>query len=414
MLSRWKWRCEKDAYKTKPLIEYMKSVPDPRCPREKKHDLAEMLTCLVAAYVSGHTTLRRCVEWCKRKIKLLKKGMKLKNGVPSVATMSRMLSRIDEELFICAFAEWIGEILQTKGQHIAIDGKAIKAAGSKVRGGKTPMILSALDAATGIVIAQLPIQDKECEITKIPELLNLFDIRGSIITIDAIGTQTNIMKQIEESGGNFLLSVKENQPGSYTELRQFFEEAEREYERAKTIPGYRSAYGDLSAVLDRITTTEKNRDRYEYRKCIVSWDTSFLSKVEKEWPFIKTIGCLTATRILKVKDENGEDITPESEEFRKRGTRRQPKPTTGSSEKNDIEVVGIIANKKMSAQDAQKCRRDHWSIENRLHHVLDDTFREDRSPAKGSKNNLALIRKFAYNILRIMSMQQSQNRNGQI
>lgn len=96
----------------------MKIVPDPRSPREKKHDLAEMLTYLVAAYICGRTSLRRCVAWSKRKIKWLRKGMALKNGIASVATISRLLSKIDEELFIYAFIEWIGEILQTKGLHI--------------------------------------------------------------------------------------------------------------------------------------------------------------------------------------------------------------------------------------------------------------------------------------------------------
>ena len=247
----------------------MKIVPDPRSPREKKHDLAEMLTYLVAAYICGRTSLRRCVAWSKRKIKWLRKGMALKNGIASVATISRLLSKIDEELFIYAFIEWIGEILQTKGLHIAIDGKAIKAAASKVGGGKTPMILSAVDAATGLILAQLPIQNKECEITKIPELLNLLDIQGSIITIDAIGTQTSIMRQINDSGGCFLLSVKANQPGAYEELSQLFEEAAKDYRKSITIPGFQSPYGHLQDKLDRDETFERNRDRDEYRKCVV-------------------------------------------------------------------------------------------------------------------------------------------------
>ena len=385
----------------------MKIVPDPRSPREKKHDLAEMLTYLVAAYICGRTSLRRCVAWSKRKIKWLRKGMALKNGIASVATISRLLSKIDEELFIYAFIEWIGEILQTKGLHIAIDGKAIKAAASKVGGGKTPMILSAVDAATGLILAQLPIQNKECEITKIPELLNLLDIQGSIITIDAIGTQTSIMRQINDSGGCFLLSVKANQPGAYEELSQLFEEAAKDCRKSITIPGFQSPYGHLQDKLDRDETFERNRDRDEYRKCVVCSDVSYLSKTEKEWPFIQTIGCIRTTRILEILDENGKDITPSPEEFRRNGTRRQPKPSSGISKSDDIQTVYVVTNKKMTAKEMQKCRRDHWSVENRLHHVLDDTFREDRSPAKGSKNNLALIRKFAYNILRIMRIQHS-------
>ncbi len=336
--------------------------------------------------------------------------MTLKNGVASVPTVSRLLSGIDEELFIYAFMEWIGEILQTKGHHIAIDGKAIRAAASKVRGGKTPMILSAIDAATGIIVAQLPIQNKECEITKIPELLDIIDIRDSIITIDAIGTQTSIMKQIEEKCGYFLLTVKGNQDAAQKELINFFEKVEKERKNVKNIRGYQSPYGDLEDKLDRCRTEEKNRDRHEYRECVTCNEVAYLSRTEKDWPFIKTIGCIRTTRILKTADENGNDTTPTPEEFQKKGTRRQQKPTTGSLESDDIEVVGIISNKEMTAEEVQKCRRRHWSIENRLHHVLDDTCREDRSPAKGSKNNLALIRKIAYNILRIMGIQHSNNR----
>ena len=144
-----------------------------------------------------------------------------------------------------------------------------------------------------------------------------------------------------------------------------------------------------------------------WNRCVVCSDVSDLSKTEKEWPFIQTIGCIRTTRILEILDENGKDITPSPEEFRRNGTRRQPKPSSGISKSDDIQTVYVVTNKKMTAKEMQKCRRDHWSVENRLHHVLDDTFREDRSPAKGSKNNLALIRKFAYNILRIMRIQHS-------
>ena len=182
--------------------------------------LAEILTCLVAGYVTGHTTLRRCLAWCCRHEKWLKKGLCLKNGIASVATASRLLCRIDEELFLFAFMEWIGEILNTKGIHLAIDGKAIRAAMQKTQGvgAKTPLLLHALDTATGLVVAQLPLKEKANEITGIPELLRLLDIRGSIITIDAIGTQTGIMEQIREQGGHFELMVKRNQPVSYEEI----------------------------------------------------------------------------------------------------------------------------------------------------------------------------------------------------
>jgi len=132
-----------------------------------------------------------------------------------------------------------------------------------------------------------------------------------------------------------------------------------------------------------------------------------VSKTEKQWPFLKSVGCAEQIRILIVKDEDGNDITPSKELFLREGSVRQPAPLKGDGESTDIQVVGIISDKEMSAEEMGWCKRNHWSVENRLHHVLDDTFREDRSPAKGSKNNLALIRKFAYNILRIMRIQHS-------
>ena len=409
--SALKWRCEKAVFRTKPLVEYMRMVPDPRCGRKKKHDMAEVLTCLAAGYVTGHTTLRRCLAWCGRHLKWLREmGLELRNGIASAATVSRIMSGIDEELFLFAFMEWIGEILDTKGLHLAIDGKAIRAAASRVRGTKAPMLLNAVDAATGLVVAQLPIQNKECEITQIPELLKLLDIRGSIITTDAVGTQTSIMEQIRGQGGHFLLMVKKNQPLSYEEIIRQFEELEKDRGRMRKENGYHSQYPELMEKYDEAACFEKNRDRYEYRKYQACSHPGIVSRTRKEWPFLKSVGCVRQTRILMIRNADGEDITPDEETFRGKGTFRQPKPKTGDREEADIQTVGLISDIEMTAEDMGRCKREHWTVENRLHHVLDDTFREDRSPAKGSKNNLALIRKFAYNILRLAMIHLSTER----
>ena len=381
----------------------MEAVPDPRCSRAKKHVLAEILTCLVAGYVTGHTTLRRCLAWCRRHEKWLKTGLCLKNGIASVATVSRLLCRIDEELFLYAFMEWIGEILSTRKIHLAIDGKAIRAAMQKTQGNgaKVPLLLHALDTATGLVLAQLPLKEKSSEITGIPELLKLLDIRGSIITIDAIGTQTNIMEQIMAQGGHFELMVKKNWPVSYEEIISQMYELQTDYKRMKTDPDYCPKYPEAMGRYEEYETFEKNRDRYEYRTYQACNEPECVTRTKKEWGFIKSIGCVRQTRILLVKDAEGNDITPDPETFRKEGTIRQPRPSAGDSNRDDIQVVGIISDMELTAKEMARNKRSHWAVENRLHHVLDDTFREDRSPAKGSKNNLALIRKFAYNLIRI-------------
>lgn len=406
-VSAWSWN--KETFYTKPLIQYMESVPDPRCCRVKKHVLAEILTCLVAGYVTGHTTLRRCLIWCRRHEKWLKKGLRLKNGIASVSTVSRLLCRIDEELFLFAFMEWIGEILDTKGIHLAIDGKAIRAAMHKTQGNgaKIPMLLHVLDTATGLVVAQLPIKEKANEITGIPELLKLLDIRGSIITIDAIGTQTSIMEQIIGQGGHFELMVKRNQPISYEEIVTQMSELQTESKRKKADPSYSLKYPDAMKQYEEYEISEKNRDRYEYRSYQVCNDPEFVTRTKKEWSFVKSVGCVRQTRILLVRDSEGNDITPDPETFRKEGTIRQPRPTSGDSSRDDIQVTGIISDMELTAKEMAEIKRSHWAVENRLHHVLDDTFREDRSPAKGSKNNLALIRKFAYNLIRLAMIRLS-------
>ena len=388
----------------------MKSVEDPRSPREKKHELAAVLTYLIAGYVTGHITLRRCLGWCRRHERWLKrKGLPLPNGIASLSTVSRLLSTIDELLFLYTFIEWIGSIVNTKGVHLAVDGKALRAAAEKCKGKRAPMMLHVLEVATGLVLAQLPISAKENEITNIPELLSYLDIRDSTITTDALNTQTSVMEQIIGQGGHFVMMVKKNQLNSYEEIVSQFEAIKSELERMKTDPSYQTMYPEHMKKYDEVAYAEKNRDRYEYREYRIINDASFVSRTTKQWPFLKSVGYVEQIRILVVRDEEGNDVTPSKEKFLLDGSPRQSAPGKGDKETDDIQVVGIISDKEMNAEEMGKCKRNHWSVENRLHHVLDDTFREDRSPAKGSRNNLALIRKFALNILRLVQIQTNNH-----
>ena len=389
------------------LYEAMKEVEDPRSPRAKKHELAAVLTCLIAGYVTGHTTLRRCHAWCRRHEEWLKKeGLPLEGGIASISTVSRLLCSIDELLFLFVFINWIGQIVSTKGVHLAVDGKALCGATEKCKNGHAPMMLNVVEAATGLVVAQLPIPNKENEITNIPRLLSFLDIRGSTITADALNTTTNVMEHIIEQGAHFVLMVKKNNPGSYEEIIARFDAVMKDRQDLASNPLHEPRFPEYNDKYDAVSYQEKNRDRYEYRDFRVINDASFLSNTPKVWRHVKSVGRVEQTRILIVRDKDGNDITPSKEKFNAEGSIRQPLPKTGDGEKDDIQVVGLISDKIMSAQEMGKCKRSHWSVENRLHHVLDDTFREDRSPAKGSKNNLALIRKFALNILRLVQIQR--------
>ena len=387
----------------------MKAIPDPRCGRRPKHDHAEVLACLVAGFLAGRLTIRRSLKWCRKHLEWLRQYLPLKNGVASPSTACRILAGIDEELFALQFTAWIGEIVETRGIHLIIDGKALRAAMEKVKNFRAPMVMNAIDAATGLVLAQLPIQNKECEITAIPELLKVLDIRGSTVTIDAIGTQTEIMGQIIRQGGHFVLTVKRNQPQSYGEIEKYFRELSEDYGRMSWDPCFRPRYPEMMKMYEEICLKEKNRDRYEIRRYRVCRYPGVLTKTQEEWPFIRTVGEAEQTRIPIERDEKGNDITPDEETFRKEGSRRKPKPQKGDGGDSDIQITGMISDQELTAEEMGNYKRAHWAIENKVHHVLDDTFREDRSPAKKSKNNLALLRKISYNLLRIAMIREKRS-----
>ena len=231
--------------------------------------------------------------------------------------------------------------------HSKVLKTAIRAATEKCKGNRAPMMLHVLDVATGLVLAQLPIPDKESEITNIPELLSYLDIRESTITADALNTQTTVMEQIISQGGHFVLVVKRNQPNSYEEIVSQFKTMEEDRKHVLENPAYQTVYPEYVGKYDKYESFEKNRDRYEYREYRIINDASFVSKTEKQWPFLKSVDYVEQIRILVVRDEEGNDITPSKEQFLLEGSIRQPVPGKGEGEKDDIQIVGIVSDREM-------------------------------------------------------------------
>ncbi len=343
----------------------MKNIPDYRCGRKKPHVLAEMLTYLIAGYSGGRTSVGRALGWCRNHLEDLRKYMTLEHGI-----------------------------------HIIIDGKALRGAAEKIKGGAVPYVLNAIDAATQMVVGQLAISEKTNEITAIPQLLEMLDMEENVFTIDAIGTQKKIEEKIVSNGGHFVLQVKKNNPALYEEIITSFDRFEKELEqkpeeRSKTLQPYINSYS-------RWKDQEKNRERIEHRDFKACTNPSFLECVREDGvDYIKSVGCATQIRIPVEKNPDGEDITASLREFMRKGSRRKPEIEEGDGIRDDIQRVGIISDLELSAEEMAAYKRAHWKIENNLHHVLDDAFREDRSTVTRSKNNLAVIRKYAYNLLRL-------------
>ena len=341
---KWCWKCAERTFVTEKLIHYFRQIPDYRCDREKKHDLAEMLVCVTLGVLCGRTTIRRSLKWCRNHLEELRKHMKLNYGIASPSTITRMLSGIDEELALYAFMEWIGEIVDSKNTHLAIDGKALRGAAEKTKSGTAPMLLNVVETVRGVILAQLPVDSKTNEITVIPELLKLLDIRGSVITIDAIGTQTAIMEQIHEQEGHFVFTVKKNQPDAYEEIHTFLDKLEEEAEKKGKSETPDPVMQDYLGKYEEINQMEKNRDRNEYRTCQICNNASNLTKKQKEWTHVQSIGRIKQVRIPVEKDIQGNDITPTKEEFLKKGSRRVPVPSAEEGIGKDIQCTALISD----------------------------------------------------------------------
>ena len=306
-----------------------------------------------------------------------------------MATVPGMLSSINEDDFCNAFMQWMTELLRTEGTHIIIDGKALRGAAERIKDGHTSYILNAIEAATHLVVAQLAIESKENEKTAILTILELLALKDSLVTIDAAGTTADIIQKIVSKDAHYLLTIKKNQPITYDEIMEYFNT-------------------HIIMPENQYQTSEKNRERMEYRKIKRSQFTAQISNSVR-YPNLKEFALLEQVRIKIEKDDDGNDITPDKETYLKQGSVRKPKITIGDQASDDRYRIGLVTDIELTPQELLDIKRKHWKIENGLHHVLDDTLREDRSPARKSKNNLALIRKFVFNILQIARIREKSS-----
>lgn len=355
--------------------------------------------------LAGKTKLRRIARWCKSHLEELRRHMPFPNGVPSLSTMSRVLAAVDEEMVSLAIINWTGEISDTRGIHIAIDGKGLRAAAHKVRDERTPYVLNAIDTASRLVIAQMAIQEKTNEAATIPAIMELIEMTGSVVTIDAAGATENIMEAVCGNGGDFVLQIKRNCPALYDELMRLFDglAGEREADEKAFRDKYGTSYSEAK-------TSEKNRERYEYRECQSYSEAGGIRALQEERPHIACVGRSKQVRILQVQDSLGNDVTPSLESFLKEGSRKQPRPTSGDSLEDDMQVAGLISSRVFRAEELMKYKRQHWAVENSLHYVLDEVFGEDKSTIRKGKNTMSVLRKCAYNIIRLLQMEGSAGR----
>lgn len=339
----------------KSLFVKFKVLEDPRDIRGKRHNLIDILIMTIYGILCGFTDFVNIADFLKLKEDYFTELLGLKYGTPSHDCLSRVFAIIDPKNFMNLFIEWIKEIVKENGGFVAIDGKAIRSATDKINNGNIPYIVSAFLTDIGVSVGQVKVDDKSNEMTAIPELLDLLNIKGKIVTIDAIGTQENIINKIVEKGASFALKVKNNQSNLLDDIKTYFE-----LENSKE--NLEIAYYE--------TNYEKNHGRIEKREFFLSHNTNCIHDKEK-WNKVKAIG-----KMIVYREEKGM-VT--------------------------ISTNYYILGSKMSMQMFEKAVRYHWNIETQLHWRLDVILDEDHSTNKkgNSIDNLSIIRKIVFNLVKL-------------
>ncbi len=249
------------------LFSKFEVLEDPRDIRGKKYKLIDILIMTIYGILCGLTDFTNISDFMKLKEDYFAELLNLKNGTPSHDCLSDIFARIDSKKFMEIFIEWIKEIIvSTDGKNISIDGKAIRSAIDKVNGGNIPYIVSAFIGEIGLSIGQVKVDDKSNEITAIPELLDLLNIEGATVTIDAIGTQEDIANKIVDKKGHYVLKVKKNQKELNKDVKKQFNK-------------FNNLYGNDEVIYKK--TIEKDHGRGEIREYFLTYKTSEIKDKEK-------------------------------------------------------------------------------------------------------------------------------------
>lgn len=337
------------------LEEVLEGISDPRRKRSVQYPLHEVLMIMLLAVLCGATSFAKVEMFGTSKEEWLKKYMKLENGVPDACTFRNVLRVIDAQKLHEAFVDWMKGIAANIFGVVAIDGKEARRTKDAE---KRPLhVVSAFSYSCGLILGQLACKEKSNEITAMPKLLEMLDIAGCIVTIDAMGTQTEIAKKIREKDADYILSVKDNQPTLHQDIQLFMDEYLQE-ERSKSAENY-------------ARTVEKGHGRVETRECYVCDQIEWLQGKER-WKDLHGIGMIIST----VESESGKSV------------------------QHHYFIYSCVG---MTAQEIMLAKRAHWSIENSLHWVLDMAFREDESRTRkdNSAENFNVLRHIAYNILKL-------------
>jgi predicted transposase YbfD/YdcC len=335
------------------ILKHFRRLKDPRRRHRRLHLLHDIIAIALCAILAGAQDWQEIETFGRKRLDWLRRFLKLPYGIPSHDTFERVFDRLSPQAFQACFREWVQVLQQALPiKQVAIDGKTLRGSGSDQLG---PLhLVSAWATAQRLSLGQVAVDQKSNEITAIPVLLDLLDLHGALVTIDAMGCQKAIAQKIIDQGGDYLLTVKDNQEHLLADVQQALADA---------------AEQDFAGLKhDTYETRERGHGRDELRRYTVLHHTSSLRHAD-DWPGITTIGMCYSERTV-------DGVSSE-------------------------ELRCFIGSKRASAKVYGKALRGHWGIENSLHWQLDVTFAEDanRVSKRNAAENLALLRRLSLSLL---------------
>ena len=347
------------------LIEHFQILTDPRVDRTREHELIDVLIIGLCCIICGSDSFNDMEHFGRAKLEWFKTFLKLPNGIPSHDTFNRVFSALDPQKFLQSFLSWTQSVRAAIPQEIvALDGKALRRA---IDAGAAPRcIVSAWAEDNGLVLGQWEVDQKSNEITAIPQILRALELSGCIVTLDAMGCQKKIAREIKEADADYVLALKGNQGTVHDEVKTFLHQtlAEKKKPRAKAAPVPKAA-----AALEEFETIEKDHGRIETRRYWLSAELDWFQD-KPDWEGLRTVGMVEAVREI-----NGH--------------------TT-------VERRYYLSSLGLNVKAFARAVRGHWGIENKLHWMMDVVFGEDQSRARSghAAHNLATLRRLALNLLK--------------
>ena len=338
------------------IIKHFSGLEEPRHDN-KRHLLLDIIVIAICAAICGANSWTDVELFGHAKREWFKGFLKLPHGIPSHDTFGRVFALLDAERFQRCFVEWIQAVEQrTQGQIIALDGKQLRRSHDKTLGKKAIYMVSAWASENRLVLGQTKVDDRSNEITAIPRLLDMLEVSGCIVTTDAMGCQTAIAEKAIENDADYVFVVKENQGRLFETIQGLFDDPDE------------MRWVDC----DYHKTVDKDHGRIEIRQCWTTSDPEYLQYIASfaDWKGLQSIGMIQAERRI--------------------------------GEEKSVKQRYFISSLESNAKQLLHAARTYWEIENKVHWVLDITFREDdcRVRKGNGPQNFAVLRHIALNLLR--------------